>query len=104
MTNQNVSDKHLLKHYKTSIKEETDARPEEVVKIYNEAGLVFPSKIVKKIDEVLEFHRKIVLNRKKFLKSGTDRIETDIRNREEKIREQTSKRSELMYILSRMEP
>lgn len=99
MTNQNVSDKHLLKHYKTSIKEETDARPEEVVKIYNEAGLVFPSKIVKKIDEVLEFHRKIVLNRKKFLKSETDRIETDIRNREEKIREQTSKRSELMYIL-----
>ena len=98
-TNQNVSDKRLLRHYEASLKEETDARPEAVAKIYKEAGLVFPDKIVKKISEVREFHRKIVLNRKEFLKSEMDRIETDIRNREEKILEQTSKRSELMRTL-----
>ena len=98
-TNQNVSDKRLLRHYEASLKEETDARPEAVAKIYKEAGLVFPDKIVKKISKVREFHRKIVLNRKEFLKTEMDRIETDIRNREEKILEQTSKRSELMRTL-----
>lgn len=97
--NKNIDDKRLLEHYEASLKEEVDAKPEQVAKVYQEAGLVFPKTVSKKIDEVLEFHKKVVTNRKDFLSSEIETIKQNLAIREEDIGKQTSKRSELMQTL-----
>ena len=45
--NQNIVDKRLLENYTLSLIEETDAEPEQVKKIYQESGLIFPNQISK---------------------------------------------------------
>lgn len=97
--NQNIDDKRLLEHYEASLKEEVDADPEQVTGVYEEAGFIFSDKVTKKISDVLEFHKKVVSNRKEFLKSELTRIEHNIRNRENKIQELTTKKSKLMHTL-----
>lgn len=97
--NQNVDDKRLLEHYNSSLEEESDAKPEQVTKVYEETGLVFPENVTKKINEVLEFHKKIVSNRKEFLTSEINRIQRSIKNRDEEIKKLSSRRSDLMYTL-----
>lgn len=97
--NQNVDDKRLLEHYNASIEEETDAKPEHVTKVYEETGLIFPEKVTKRLNDVLEFHKKIVSNRREFLTSEINRIKRAIKNREEEIQKLSTTRSDLMYTL-----
>jgi len=97
--NQNIIDKRLLEHYVLSLEEESDANPEEVTKIYEEAGFVFSEQISKKLKDVLEFHGKIVSNRKGFLSSEMKRLEQQIIVREEQTKSISNKRAEIMNIL-----
>ena len=97
--NQNIDDKRLLEHYESSLKEEVDAQPEKVTKIYEEAGLVLPNNVTKKINEVLSFHKRVVLNRKEFLSSEIERLKQKIVQREEQTKVFSSKRVELMLTL-----
>ncbi len=97
--NQNIDDKRLLEHYESSLKEEVDAKPEQVTKVYQEVGIVFSDAVAKKIDEVLAFHKKVVTNRKTFLSSEIDRIKQNIVIREQNVHNLTSKRAELLQTL-----
>jgi len=97
--NQNIDDKRLLDHYEASLKEEIDAKPEQITKVYREAGLILSEDVTKKIDEVLAFHKKIVFNRKEFLGSEIERIKQRIIQKEQEIQALTSKRAELMHTL-----
>lgn len=97
--NQNIDDKRLLEHYERSLKEELDAKPEQVTRVYQEAGLIFSENITKKIDQVMEFHKKIVINRKDFLGTELDKLKQNIAKRETEIYNLSSKRAELMQTL-----
>lgn len=97
--NQNIDDKRLLEHYEASLKEETDAKPEQISRVYQEAGLVFSDKITKRIDDVLEFHKKVVSNRKEFLSYEIERIKQSTVKREQEIKSLTLKRAELLLTL-----
>jgi len=99
MVNQNITNKKLLGHYQSSLKEEIDAEPEQVSKIYEEAGFVFSEKITKRLSDVLEFHKKIVKNRKEFLNSEIINLKHQIKIRDEKIEKQDSERSSLLLTL-----
>lgn len=98
--NQNIVEKRLLENYNLSLKEETDAEPEQVKKIYHEAGLIFPEQISKKISDVIEFHKKIVSNRTSFLSSEMKKLEQQILVRGQEIKTLSEKRSQLLNILS----
>jgi uncharacterized protein YydD (DUF2326 family) len=99
LVNSNIDDKRLLEYYEASLKEEIDTKPEQVAKVYGEAGLVFSDSVTKKIDEVLNFHKKIVINRKEFLSSEIDRLKQNIVRREQEIQGHSTKRAELMLTL-----
>lgn len=99
LVNNNIDDKRLLEYYEASLKEEIDAKPEQVAKVYSEAGLVFSDSVTKKIDEVLNFHKKIVINRKEFLSYEIDRLKQNIVRREQEIQGHSTKRAELMLTL-----
>ena len=64
--------------FQDAIREERDVSREDIEKIYRETGLAFPSDIQRTLDEVLEFHRKIVVNRKAFLSDEIERLGAEI--------------------------
>lgn len=76
MVNENTTDVKYLKLYEVAGRGEADADPGKIRAIYSDAGLVFPDNVVRQVDEVLEFHRQVVRNRKEF-------VETEIRRLEE---------------------
>lgn len=97
--NQNISDKRLLDHYEKNIQEEKEARSESVIKLYEEAGIVFPSTVVHKLETVQNFHKQVVINRKNFLISEMNRIKSNIESRVKEIQKYNEERSELMQLL-----
>jgi|SRR3989339_1213174 len=97
--NLNVNEKRILQNYEASIKEEKDAKPEQVARVYEEAGLIFNDNVSKKIDEVMEFHKRVVVNRKEFLNSEIEKIKQLITQRDQAIQALTEKRAELMQTL-----
>jgi len=101
LVNLNISDKRLLEHYEASLKEEVDAKSESVTKIYQEAGVVLPGSITKRLGDVLLFHKQVVTNRKGFLASEMERIKNEIAKREQEKQSLSSERVELMQILQK---
>jgi len=101
LVNQSIIDKQTLQHYEASLNEEADVKPEAVVKMFEEAGAVLKDSVVKRLDDVLAFHKQVVLNRKEFLSSEIERIKRNIAQREEGIASLTENRAELLKILSK---
>lgn len=97
--NANIDDKRLLEHYEASLKEEIDAKPEQVIKVYQEAGIIIPDAVTKRIDEVLSFHKQVVMNRKEFLSSEIEKLKQNITKREQEIKNIDAKRAELLLTL-----
>ncbi|OGV49204.1 MAG: hypothetical protein A2017_05955 [Lentisphaerae bacterium GWF2_44_16] len=99
LSNEDISDKNLLDHYRLSLVEEIDASPETLKSIYLEAGFHFPENITKKLEDVSSFHKQIVINRKDFLKSEIERLDKTIKERNLNKNKLSKERSELMIIL-----
>ena len=91
--------KQLLSMYKESVIREKDVSIDMVKQVYEESGFLFPDKLLKKLNDVSDFHKKIIENRKDYLKTETDRINREIREQESKIKKLDEKRAELMEIL-----
>jgi uncharacterized protein YydD (DUF2326 family) len=101
LINLSIDNKRLLEHYEASLKEEVDAKSESVTRTYQEAGLVLPDTIKKRIEDVLSFHKQVVTNRKEFLTLEIGRIWNEIARNEQEIQNLSNKRVELMQILKR---
>jgi uncharacterized protein YydD (DUF2326 family) len=101
LINLSIDNKRLLEHYEASLKEEVDAKSESVTRTYQEAGLVLPDTIKKRIEDVLSFHKQVVTNRKEFLTLEIGRIRNEIARNEQEIQNLSNKRVELMQILKR---
>ena len=101
LVNLDIDNKRLLEYYEASLKEEIDAKPDSVEKIYREAGLVLPDITKKQITDVLAFHKQVVANRKEFLNSEITRIKNDIARSEQELQNLTGRRTELMQVLQK---
>lgn len=78
---------------------EDEPRPEDVVHIYANAGIELPGLVVRRLEEVEIFHRRLIENRREFLGSEIKRIKREIASRESFIREKTEERAELLEVL-----
>lgn len=99
LINENISDKRILEYYELSLKDEVEANPDFVKKVYGEAGVVLSTSVIKKIGDVLLFHKQVVANRKDFLKTEMERIKGKITRREQQKEDLSLKKAELMRIL-----
>ncbi len=98
--NQNVVKNQSLNKYNASIKEEQVTDINSLSEIYRKAGFYFPEKIIKTLDQVNDFHNKIIKNRKEFLKAEIQRLEDEITQRAQTIKQLDKKRADLMQILN----
>ncbi|MFZ3077177.1 MAG: DUF2326 domain-containing protein [Candidatus Aenigmatarchaeota archaeon] len=100
-SNLNISDKRLFEYYELSLKEERDANPEVVSRIYEEAGIILSDSIKKRLNDVLLFHKQVVTNRKDFLTYEMERLKNEIVKREQEIQNISTTKLELMQTLQK---
>ena len=99
LKNINVMDNKILELYKNSLVAEKDANPEQIYRVYEEARLILSKQVTKHISAVLEFHNKIVKNRKSFLSVEIGRLERLISKRNTEVKKLDEEKSILMSTL-----
>lgn len=99
LNNLNVSDREMLAHYEAALGEETSAPEHDVEKLYLEAGIVLPDHVMRRIDDVQEFHSRLIRNRRDFLGDARTRLAAQIELRDAEIRSITAKRAGIMMVL-----
>ncbi|MBE9119358.1 DUF2326 domain-containing protein [Tychonema sp. LEGE 07199] len=98
-TNNNIAEKKLLEFYQSSLEAENEPSPEDVTNIYESVGIELPGLVVRRLEEVERFHRRLIENRRDFLSNEIDRIRRDISSREILIREKIEERASLLEVL-----
>jgi uncharacterized protein YydD (DUF2326 family) len=98
-TNNNFTDQKLLEFYQLSLDSENEPSPNDVVRIYESAGVELPGIAIRRLEEVEAFHRKLIENRREFLSAEVQRLRRAISSRERLIREKTEERASLLEVL-----
>lgn len=98
-SNANVSDRNLLGYYRQSLDGVVLPEDQDVVALYAEAGAVLPELVRRRLEEVREFHEKLVGNRRDFLAEEVARLADACRARDEEIKSLTEERAGLLQIL-----
>ncbi len=101
LVNERISNKQLIEAYKKSVFEEKDITNEKVEEIYKEAGLIFPDQLKKRLDELLGFHKKIVINRRSYLETEIKKFQWRIEEGTELISSLSMKKADLLKILEK---
>lgn len=104
LANRNVTAGRLLEHYRQSMAGEAGAADvaqanRTIEEAYQEAGLVLPGLIKKRLGDVQEFHHALVRGRRDFLSAEADRLEREIVDRKRRVAELDSQRASLMQVL-----
>ncbi|MGO9572655.1 MAG: ABC-three component system protein [Desulfomonilaceae bacterium] len=95
----NTMDRRLVDLYEKNLKEERPPVDESVERLYQEAGISLPGVALRRLEEVREFHKSIVENRRAFLASEIDRLKREIVKRDRLVRRKTDKRALVMEVL-----
>ena len=99
LSNRIATEKRRSSIFRTAIQEEQDVSRGTIENLYRETGLVFPEDLRRTLDEVLEFHQQIVLNRRAFLGDEIERMHGVIQDltkaRDEKSKTKGEKTTQL---------
>jgi uncharacterized protein YydD (DUF2326 family) len=98
--NSSMSSKQILELYENSLNSEQSPQDQEIASLYKEVGITLPDLTFRSLEEVTEFHNKIVENRKQFLSYEISALKTTIASIEEVIAKKTEQRSSLLEILN----
>jgi len=101
LVNSNIVDVRLLEHYELSLVEEKKVENDSVIRLYQEAGIVLPEMVKKRIEDVITFHSQVISNRKDFLAIEISRLKKVITVRKQKIEELSGLRAGHMQVLKK---
>ena len=96
---ENFVDRKLIGNLKASLEEEESPELEDLDKLYTEAGVVLPGLLRRRIDEVENFHRTIIENRRSHLKGEITDAEFRIVERDRKKQKLDNRRRQIMEVL-----
>jgi uncharacterized protein YydD (DUF2326 family) len=100
LSNQNAIDRRYLTLYQQTLSDERAPSARDVQSLYEEAGVALPSLVVQRLDAVETFHGELIANRREFLSSEISRLDREIDQRAQVVGEKTSRRAELMTVLT----
>ena len=99
MSNANIADGRLLDLYHLSLEHDQDPGTDELLEIYQEVGVTMPDMVRRRLDEVRDFHHQIVSNRRAYLQSEIQRIESGRSQRNLELQADIEKRAQLLRVL-----
>jgi uncharacterized protein YydD (DUF2326 family) len=94
-----VTDRETLAFYARTFEEEESAHPQDVTAMYAEAGVAFPDQVAKRLSDALEFHERLVANRREFLAAEMARLEKRVAVLEGRVESLTSDRARELSFL-----
>jgi uncharacterized protein YydD (DUF2326 family) len=85
-----------------AIEQEDTNQPdfEYLREMYDQVGIVLSGSVQRRFDEVAEFHKSVVTNRRRYLESEEVRLTEQIARRREELQTLDAQRSELMRLLA----
>lgn len=99
-SNENTLDQESLDYLRQAVTAEQPPSPDEVLRVYDEAGIVLANGAVKRLDEVRRFHEAVIQNRAAHLQADIERLTGSIERRQRQARQWESRRQEILSILS----
>ena len=99
LTNANLVDNRRVDLYRSSLDEDQAPVTEEVLEVYQALDVTMPELVHRRLDEVEDFHRQILVNRRAYLDSEIQRIETNRNQRSLQIQTSLEKRAQLLEVL-----
>lgn len=100
LNQENATDRAMLSFYQESLVQERPPETDKLVKVYQEAGVGWPSGVRKRLEDVQAFHDKVIVNRRAFLETETSRLSQAISERNEELRKRSDERANLLSILN----
>jgi len=94
-----VADRETLAFYMRTLEQEETAQPQDVMQMYQEAGVRFADQVAKQLSDALEFHERLVANRREFLAAEMTRLEERIADLEGRVGALTSDRARELSFL-----
>jgi uncharacterized protein YydD (DUF2326 family) len=99
INDENTADRELILQLQAALESEQPPSTESLHRLYREAGVVLPQSVSRRFEEVQEFHKSIVQNRRSHLSAEVRSAEERVRSRD-RVREQMDvRRRQVMEIL-----
>ncbi len=99
LSSANITSREMLDLYQSTLREEISVEAPEIDRLYREAGFTLPERISRRLEEVQNFHSRLIKNRRTFLTEAIERLEFEIAQREISLTEMTNRRADLMQVL-----
>ena len=99
MSNANITDARLLDLYLSSLEDDQDPDTDELLEVYDEVGVTMPDMVRRRLEEVQDFHRQIVANRRAYLQSEIQRVESGRSQRRLELQAAIERRAQLLEVL-----
>ena len=96
---ENHKEEEIVALYRSTIVEDAPSQDTSVEEIYREAGVVLGELVQKRFEDVRQFHRILIANRREFLRDELDRLATSIDRRSRLIKDMSEERAKLLSIL-----
>ena len=99
LANANLADGRLLDLYRESLEDDHDPDTEEVLEVYEAIGVAMPELVRRRLADVQDFHHQLLTNRRAYLTSEIQRIESNRSRRELEIQTGGERRAQLLEVL-----
>jgi uncharacterized protein YydD (DUF2326 family) len=99
ITDENELDRTYIEELEAAIQTEAPPAPTELARLYEEAGIILPTLVRQRYEDVLKFHESVIRNRRSYLQGEHGAAINRVRSREAKRGELDRRRSELMGML-----
>lgn len=101
LVNQSVRDRRYIDLYSSQLEEEREAiiSGGDVERLFEEARVVFPDQVRRRLTDVKSFHDAVIENRHSYLSGEIERLETAISERNLLVEEIDERKAELMAVL-----
>jgi uncharacterized protein YydD (DUF2326 family) len=95
----NIHDQRLHQFYESSLETEVYVEGPELLSMYKQLGLDLPTFVKKRFEDVQQFHKLLLTNRRAFLQEEIDRLQQTVVDRNREKDGLIARRAKLMEIL-----
>lgn len=99
LSDENALDRAYLADLDAAMQTEAPPAPDDLVRVYDEAGIVLPELVQRRYEDVLVFHDSVIRNRRSYLQGEYSAASDRVKKRETRREGLDNRRSQLMGML-----
>jgi uncharacterized protein YydD (DUF2326 family) len=99
LSDENTLDRAYLTNLEAAMEAESPPAPDDLIRLYEEAGIVLPDLVRRRYEDVLVFHDSVIRNRRSYLQGEYSAASERVKNREARREGLDQRRSQLMEML-----